>query len=122
MKVVGYARVVPGEGGETAIAHQESRIADYLKANDLTSGGFYAEEMSGDVSLSDRAKLIEAITDCGPGDLILVVRLDRLSSQKKIVAEIFEHCAGRNIKVTAISGPQTPEEMRNSLEVTVQAG
>jgi DNA invertase Pin-like site-specific DNA recombinase len=122
MKVVGYARVVPGEGGDTAIAHQQARIADYLKSIDATSGGFYAEEISGDVSLGNRAKLIEAITVCEPGDSILVVRLDRLSSQKKIVAEIFEHCSGRNIEVKAISGPQSPEEMRNSLEVTVQAG
>jgi DNA invertase Pin-like site-specific DNA recombinase len=122
MKVVGYARVVPGEGSESAIAHQEQRINEYLKSAGATAGGFYAEEISGDVSLENRAKLIEAIAVCEPGDSILVVRLDRLSSQKKLVAEIFDHCAGRNIKMKVISGPQTPEEMRNSLEVTVQAG
>jgi len=122
MKVVGYARVVPGEGGESAIAHQEARLSEYLKATEAVPGGFYAEEISGDVLLGNRAKLTEAICACEPGDSILVVRLDRLSSQKKVVTEIFEHCAGRNIKVKAISGPQTPEEMRNSLEVTVQAG
>lgn len=122
MKFVGYARVVPGEGGDSAIAHQQSRILEYLKTTNAKDGGFFSEVISGDVSFDTRSKLIEAISACEPGDTILVVRLDRLSSQKKLVAEIFEHCAGRNISVKALSGPQTAEEMRNSLEVTVQAG
>ena len=123
MNVIGYARVVPDEAREAALEHQMQRLKAYCLANDLTFTKCFTEIVGGDVPLGNgRPGLLQAIDDCQPADMILVVRLDRLSSQKKLVTAIFDHCQGKNITVRAVAGPQTPDEIRNSLEVTVQAG
>lgn len=123
MKVIGYARVVPGENNDSALQHQLDRLKQYCSNNSLIFDQLFSEEISGDVPLEQgRKQLLAAIDYCQPEDTLMVVRLDRLSSQKRLVAEIFEHCEGKRIKVAAVAGPQTPAEMRTSLEVTAQAG
>ncbi len=123
MNVIGYTRVVPGAETESALTHQKNRLQGYCALNGLTLTEVFTEIGSGDTEAGDgRSGLTAAISTCRPGDTLLVVRLDRLSSQKKLVAAIFEQCRGSNIDIAAVAGPQNPDEVRNSLEVTVQAG
>jgi DNA invertase Pin-like site-specific DNA recombinase len=123
MKAVGYTRVVPGESADSALDHQKDRLKSYCELHHLRLEKIFSEKLSGDISLSEgRPALSQAISACHSGDKLVVIRLDRLSSKKKLVSEIFEQCQEKNIKIEAVSGPQSIQEMHDSLEVTVQLG
>lgn len=121
LKAIGYGRVVPRENAREALYHQKSRVEQFCKAKGIELVSFFEEQISGDLC-ECRDQLEAAIESADTGMAIVVVRLDRISSSKKIVAGIFERCKERGISVMPTAGPQTPDEMRTSLEVTVIPG
>jgi DNA invertase Pin-like site-specific DNA recombinase len=79
MSVVGYARV--STDGQTLDAQQSA----------LTAAGatrVYAEKISG--AVTDRKALARAIAELGPGDCLLVTRLDRLARSTRDLLNVLD--------------------------------
>lgn len=122
MEVIGYVRVVPKENSEAALAHQSARIEQYCTEHGYRLLDVFRETISAEVSLKLRPILKKTLETAKSGMVIAVVRLDRISSNNKVLQEVFDQCKEKGIKLLAVEGPQTPEEMKPGLEVTVVAG
>ena len=123
MDLIGYARVVPRENADEALAHQRARIEVYCKEQGHNLVNFFTETISAEFNLSQgRSELEEAIQACSRNVGLIVIRLDRLSSNKKVLTRIFDQCQTRGIKIVAVAGPKDPSEIKSSIEVTVIPG
>ena len=118
MEVIGYARVVPAENTAEALAHQRARIEAFCQEHGHKLVKFFSETISAEIPLEHRIKLLEAIESCSAGQSLIVIRLDRLGSNKKVLSKILEECRSKNVTVIPVAGPQTLEEMPSTLEVT----
>jgi DNA invertase Pin-like site-specific DNA recombinase len=79
MIIIGYARV--STDGQT-LDHQQSA---------LTAAGaerVFAEKVSG--AVTDRKALAKALAACGPGDVLLVTRLDRLARSTRDLLNVLD--------------------------------
>jgi DNA invertase Pin-like site-specific DNA recombinase len=118
MDAIGYARVVPSENTAEALAHQRARIEAFCQEHGYTLVKFFSETISAEIQLEHRIKLLEAIESCTGGKNLIVIRLDRLGSNKKVLYKILEECRSKNVTVVPVAGPKTLEEMPSTLEVT----
>jgi DNA invertase Pin-like site-specific DNA recombinase len=118
MEVIGYARVVPAEDTTEALAHQRARIEAFCQEQNHTLVNFFSEAISSETKLEHRTKLLEAIDSCASGPALIVIRLDRLGSNKKVLSKILEECEAKNVTVIAVAGPKTLAEMPSTLEIT----
>jgi hypothetical protein len=87
MEVIGYARVVPAEDTTEALAHQRARIEAFCREQNHTLVNFFSETISAEIKLEQRTKLLEAIESCASGQALIVIRLDRLGSNKKVLSK-----------------------------------
>ena len=123
MDLIGYARVVPRENAEEALAHQKARIEAYCKEQGHNLVDFYTEKISAEFDLTEgRSELERAIQACSRDVGLIVIRLDRISSNKKVLTNIFDQCQTREIEIIPVSGPKDPSEIKSSIEVTVIPG
>jgi DNA invertase Pin-like site-specific DNA recombinase len=123
MDLIGYARVVPRENAEEALAHQKARIEAYCKEHGHKLVDFYSEKISAEFELQEgRSELEKAIHACSRDIGLIVIRLDRLSSNKKVLIKIFEECQTREVQIVPVSGAKDPSEIKTSIEVTVIPG
>ena len=119
MKVIGYSRVVPAEDADVALKHHRERIESYCSNKSLTLVNYFEEQISGDTAYgATRPALMEAISNLGDGMALVVVRLNRLSGQKAILAPIIEAIENKGARVIAVQGPATLAELSSTLEVT----
>jgi DNA invertase Pin-like site-specific DNA recombinase len=117
MEVVGYARVVPAEATADALAHQRARIESYCAEQGFNLVQFFTETIGAERKLEERIGLNEALT-AATGKGLIVIRLDRLGSNKKVLLSILEECRAKNVTVIPVAGPKTLDEMPSTLEVT----
>ncbi len=122
MDVIGYARVVPAERTEEALAHQKARIESFCSEQGHQLVGFFTEVISAEVPIESRTELMSALRECGKNRYLIVIRLDRLGSNKKILAKVFERCEADGVNVIPVAGPKTWQEMPNALEITHAPG
>lgn len=123
MDLIGYARVVPRENAEEALAHQKARIEAYCKEQGHNLVNFFTETISAEFDLNEgRSELEKAIQACSSDVGLIVIRLDRLSSNKKVLTRVFEQCQARGIKIVPVAGPKDPSEIKSGIEVTVIPG
>jgi DNA invertase Pin-like site-specific DNA recombinase len=118
MKAIGYVRVVPDEKAGDAMSHQEERIQSYCNSCNWQLISVFREEISGDALLDDRPRLKEAIAALDVGMTLVVVRLDRLSGQAKLVQQVVAAAKEKGATVQPVAGAKSPGEMRSSLEIT----
>jgi DNA invertase Pin-like site-specific DNA recombinase len=120
-KAVGYARVVPEQSTTNqALAHQAERIVSYCHSNQLELIQIFAETVSAEVSLSDgRDQLKQALKAVPDKGVLVVVRVDRLSSNRRVLQEIQSRCNERGITVHTIKGPTDLSQVKSAIEVTV---
>lgn len=118
MNVVGYARVVPQEGGEEALQHQRDRIESFCKARGHNLVAFYQEQVSRDISIDERKTLLEAIAAVSKDHALLIVRLNKISGQKSMVREAVKRIHERGGELLTVEGSNDPETMESTLQVT----
>lgn len=118
MKVIGYARVVPDANAEEALMHQKARLQGFCQERGHELTGCFEEKISGDFPFADRAELSKALDKLDSTSALLVVRLDKLSSNKNILKEIFTACEKRGSQIIVVQGPTKVEEITSSLQVT----
>jgi len=118
MEAIGYVRVVPSEDPSEALAHQKARIEAFCREQNYTLVKFYSETISAEIKLEHRIALLEAIESCAGGANLIVIRLDRLGSNKKVLSRILEECEAKNVTIIPVAGPKTLAEMPNTLEIT----
>lgn len=94
MSLIGYARV---STGEQTTAGQ----IDELKAAGCT--GLFTEHASG--ADRDRPELARAIAACGAGDVLVVVRLDRLARSVRHLLEVIDQLQGRGAGFRSLADP-----------------
>jgi len=122
MKVAGYARVVPGSSAD-ALAHQQAVIERFVHEKGYELVGHFAEIASADVPLGPgRQELARALESLPPQSGLVVVRLNRLSGQKRLLERIFQACQSRQIEIIAVAGPSDPRGVASSFEVTAMPG
>lgn len=119
MDAIGYARIVPLENGEAALAHQKTRIAEYCRQNKLALAKIFEETVSAEVPLSGRTELLAALSEAGPNACLVIVRADRLGANRKILQEINEICGSKQIAVHTVHGPIDLAKVKPGIEVTV---
>lgn len=120
MEVIGYIRVVPKEDAAAALAHQSARIEQYCTQRNYCLTQVFKETLSADVPFKSRPILQQTLETAKSGMAVVVVRLDRISGDNKVLQEVFDQCMKKGIKLLAVGGPRTPQEMKSSLEVTVE--
>jgi DNA invertase Pin-like site-specific DNA recombinase len=118
MKMIGYARVVPDANGQEALVHQKARLQGFCQEHGHELSDYLQEQVSGDFSYGDRPELSKAIEKLNSECALLVVRLDKLSSNKTVLKEIFTACEKRGSQIIVVQGPTKLEEMTSSLQVT----
>jgi DNA invertase Pin-like site-specific DNA recombinase len=120
-KAVGYARVVPEQATvKEALVHQAERIVSYCRAQELDLIQVFEETVSAEVSLSDgRDQLKQALKAVPDEGVLVVVRVDRLSSNRHILQEIQSRCNERGITVHTMLGPTDLSQVKSGIEVTV---
>ncbi|MBX9877545.1 MAG: recombinase family protein [Candidatus Obscuribacterales bacterium] len=119
MDVIGYARVVPQEGGDEALQHQRDRIESYCKAKQYNLVGFYQEQVSRDIALDERKVLLEAMA-ASKGKALLIVRLNKISGQKSMVREAVRRITEGGGQLLTVEGSNDPETMESTLQVTMK--
>ncbi len=110
--IVGYARV--SADGQTLDSQQASpNAAGAMKV--------YAEKISG--AIAERKALAKAIEALGPGDTLIVTRLDRLARSTEDLLNILHTIAKRGAKFRSLAAAwcdtTTPQ---GELMVTILAG
>ncbi len=121
MDVVGYARVVPQEGGAEALQHQRDRIETCCKQKGYNLIGFFEEQVNRDIGIDEgRVKLQEAIAAVNSGMGFLIVRLNKISGQKGMVKEAVRRIEERGGTLLTVEGPTDPETMQSTLQVTMK--
>ena len=80
--IIGYARV--STDGQTLDAQQSALAAAGAEK-------VFAEKVSG--AVTDRKALAKAIAACGPGDVLLVTRLDRLARSTRDLLNVLDAIA-----------------------------
>ena len=122
-QAVGYARVVPGQStSKQPLSHQAERIVSYCLSNQLDLMQVFEETVSAEVSLSDgRDQLLKALEAVPDNGALVVVRVDRLSSNRRILQEIQSKCNQRGITVHTIKGPTDLSQVKSAIEVTVSS-
>jgi DNA invertase Pin-like site-specific DNA recombinase len=99
--IYGYARV--RTHGQTLDAQQAS-----LKAAGAEK--IFAEKISG--AASDRQQLAKAVAAIGPGDILLVTRLDRLARSTRNLLNTLDTVAKAGAAFRSLSdGPTPPRPM-----------
>jgi DNA invertase Pin-like site-specific DNA recombinase len=116
--VIAYSRVVPAPEQDKTLAHHRDRINAFCKQNNLNLLEVFEEVTSADKSLADRSQLLEALNNLKPGMALVVLRLNRLSGQRKLLTEIFDKCNTLGCSILTVEGPATLDEMQFSLEVS----
>ncbi len=121
MNVIGYARVVPQEGGEEALQHQRDRIETCCKQKGYNLVGYFQEQVNRDIGIDDgRIQLQEAISAMKSGMGFLIVRLNKISGQKGMVKEAVRRIEERGGTLLVVEGPTDPETMQSTLQVTMK--
>ena len=122
-QAVGYARVVPGQAtSKEALSHQAERIVSYCLSHHLDLIQVFEEAVSAEVPLSDgRDQLLKALEAVPNDGALVVVRVDRLSSNRRILQEIQSRCNQRGITVHTIKGPTDLSQIKSAIEVTVSS-
>jgi DNA invertase Pin-like site-specific DNA recombinase len=119
-KAVGYARVIPRSTSEEALAHQGQRIASYCHLQQLELVQIFEETVSAEISLADGRKVLdEALAAVPDHGALVVVRVDRLSRNRRVLKEIQSKCDERGITVHTMEGPTDLSKVKTSIEVTV---
>jgi len=119
MNVIGYARVVPQEGGVEALQHQRDRIESYCKSKGHTLVNFHQEQVSRDIALDEgRPQLLEAIGALSSGMGLVIVRLNKISGQKAMVREAVRRIEERGGTLLTVDGSNDPDTMESTLQVT----
>jgi DNA invertase Pin-like site-specific DNA recombinase len=110
--IIGYARV--STDGQTLDAQQSALAAAGAER-------VFAEKVSG--AISERKALARAIAACGPGDVLLVTRLDRLARSTRDLLNVLDAvgkaCAGFRSLADAWADTTTPH---GRLMLTVLGG
>ncbi len=119
MDVIGYARVVPQEGGDEALQHQRDRIESFCKAKGHKLVSFYQEQVSRDIALDERKTLLEAMA-ASKGKALLIVRLNKISGQKSMVREAVRRITEGGGQLLTVEGSNDPETMESTLQVTMK--
>lgn len=121
MDVIGYARVVPQEGGEEALQHQRDRIETCCQQKGYNLVAFFQEQVNRDIGIDDgRIQLQEAINAVKSGMGFLIVRLNKISGQKGMVKEAVRRIEERGGTLLVVEGPTDPETMQSTLQVTMK--
>lgn len=119
MDIVGYARVVPQEGGVEALQHQRDRIESFCKSKGHNLIAFFQEQVSRDIAIDEgRHELLKAIEAVGPDMGVLIVRLNKISGQKGMVREAKGRIEARGAQLLTVEGSNDPETMQSTLQVT----
>lgn len=120
MDVVGYARVVPQEGGAEALQHQRDRVEAFCKHKGYNLVGFFQEQVNRDIAIDEgRPQLLEAINAVNTGMGFVIVRLNKISGQKSMVREAARRVKERGGELLTVEGPNDPETMQSTLQVTM---
>jgi DNA invertase Pin-like site-specific DNA recombinase len=111
--IIGYARV--STDGQTLDAQQAA----------LTAAGaekVFAEKVSG--AVTDRKALAKEIAACGPGDVLLVTRLDRLARSTRDLLNVLDTVgkAGAGFRSLADAWADTTTTPHGRLMLTVLGG
>jgi DNA invertase Pin-like site-specific DNA recombinase len=110
--IIGYARV--STDGQTLDAQQSALAAAGAER-------VFAEKVSG--AITERKALARAIAACGPGDVLLVTRLDRLARSTRDLLNVLDAvgkaCAGFRSLADAWADTTTPH---GRLMLTVLGG
>jgi len=117
-KAVGYARVVPLSTSDEALAHQAQRIEGYCRANEFDLVRVFEETVSAEISNS-RTVLQEALKAVPDQGILVVVRVDRIGGNKRVLKDLQDECAARGISVHTMQGPVDLSQIKSSIEVTV---
>ena len=118
MNIVAYLRVVPSDNARQALDHQKERIETFSRQQGWQMISVFEEVSRADLALAERPRLMEAIACTDSGMALVVVRLDRLSSQTRLLEEIVEALALRGAVLKAVQGSSDPKDIRPTLEIT----
>jgi DNA invertase Pin-like site-specific DNA recombinase len=92
--IVGYCRVsTDGQSLDAQLASLKAAGAERI----------FSEKVSG--ARSDRRQLAKAIASLGPGDLLLVTRLDRLARSTGDLLNVLDDVAKRNAGFRSLADP-----------------
>jgi DNA invertase Pin-like site-specific DNA recombinase len=98
--IVGYARV--STDGQTLDAQQSALVAAGAEK-------VFAEKISGVVT--DRRQLAKAISALGPGDVLLVTRLDRLARSTRDLLNVLDAVSKAQAGFKSLADASTPHSV-----------
>lgn len=100
----------PGDFVEQAFIENLREFQAFCERRSIIAGQTFREYGSGDAPLQQRPILQEAI-ELSKDNVLVVERLDRLSTRKHVLQEIFDECARNNVRLEPIFGPRTLEQI-----------
>lgn len=104
-----------GESSERILARSSKEFHLFCEKHGLTASETFVEYGSGDAPFQERPTLMKAIHSA-ENSVLVIDRLDRLSTKISIIDEIVAECKRRNVQLEPMSGCKTTEQLISLLD------